>query len=169
MKRIHGESGEFDEEEGLQAQSKDRRRRLPFYLESPLGFTFTWNRPLSSRCGVDVVGGGGGFRILDAGNPAKVLNGWQVGACVRACVRACVCVCACVPCAHVHVCLWGPVWACSVRLCRCMRMSTCAHVRAYMGIGICRCAKCVCLDCLWSGLFIVVPIRYATSHQYIRG
>ena len=40
-KRIHGESDEFDEEEARQAQRKDRRRRAPFYLESPIGFTFT--------------------------------------------------------------------------------------------------------------------------------
>ena len=40
-KRIHGESDEFDEEEALQAQRKDRRRRAPFYLELPMGLTFT--------------------------------------------------------------------------------------------------------------------------------
>ena len=41
MKRIHHESDEFDWEEAQQAQHKDRRRRAPFYLESPIGFTFT--------------------------------------------------------------------------------------------------------------------------------
>ena len=56
-KRIHGESDEFDEEEARQAQRKDRRRRAPFYLESPIGFTFTWNRPL---CAVLMLLGGGG-------------------------------------------------------------------------------------------------------------
>ena len=57
-KRIHGKSNEFDEEEARQAQRKDRRRRAPFYLESPIGFTFTWNRPL---CAVlKLLGGGGG-------------------------------------------------------------------------------------------------------------
>ena len=56
-KRIHGESNEFDEEEARQAQRKDRRRRAPFYLESPIGFTFTWNRPL---CAVLMLLGGGG-------------------------------------------------------------------------------------------------------------
>ena len=56
-KRIHGESDEFDEEEARQAQRKDRRRWAPFYLESPIGFTFTWNRPL---CAVLMLGGGGG-------------------------------------------------------------------------------------------------------------
>ena len=40
-KRIHSESNDFDEEEALQAQHKDRQRRSPFYLESPIGFTFT--------------------------------------------------------------------------------------------------------------------------------
>ena len=40
-KRIHGESDQFDEEEARQVQHKDRRRRAPFYLESPIGFTFT--------------------------------------------------------------------------------------------------------------------------------
>ena len=40
-KRIHGESDQFDEEEARQVQRKDRRRRAPFYLESPIGFTFT--------------------------------------------------------------------------------------------------------------------------------
>ena len=40
-KRIHGESDEIDEEEARQAQRKDRQRRAPFYLESPIGFTFT--------------------------------------------------------------------------------------------------------------------------------
>ena len=40
-KRIHVESDEFDEEEALQAQRKDRRLRTPCYLESPIGFTFT--------------------------------------------------------------------------------------------------------------------------------
>ena len=57
MKRIHGESNKFDEEEAQQAQCKDQRRRAPFYLESPIGFTFTWNRPL---CAVLFLGGGGG-------------------------------------------------------------------------------------------------------------
>ena len=56
-KRIHGESDEFVEEEARQAQRKDRRRRAPFYLESPIGFTFTWNRPL---CAVLMLLGGGG-------------------------------------------------------------------------------------------------------------
>ena len=56
-KRIHGESDEFDEEEARQAQRKDRRRRAPFYLGSPIGFTFTWNRPL---CAVLMLLGGGG-------------------------------------------------------------------------------------------------------------
>ena len=56
-KRIHGESDEFDEEEARQAQRKDRRRRAPFYMESPIGFTFTWNRPL---CAVLMLLGGGG-------------------------------------------------------------------------------------------------------------
>ena len=56
-KRIHGESDEFDEEEARQAQRKDRRKRAPFYLESPIGFTFTWNRPL---CAVLMLLGGGG-------------------------------------------------------------------------------------------------------------
>ena len=40
-KRILGKSDEYDEEEAQQAQHKDRRRRAPFYLESPVGFTFT--------------------------------------------------------------------------------------------------------------------------------
>ena len=40
-KRIQGDSDEFDEEEAQQPQRKDRRRRAPFYLESPIGFTFT--------------------------------------------------------------------------------------------------------------------------------
>ena len=40
-KRIHGESDKFGEEEARQAQRKDRRTRAPFYLESPIGFTFT--------------------------------------------------------------------------------------------------------------------------------
>ena len=31
MKRIHGESNEFDEEETQEAQRKDRRRVAPFY------------------------------------------------------------------------------------------------------------------------------------------
>ena len=56
-KRTHGESDEFDEEEAQQAQCKDRRRRAPFYLESPIGFTFTWNWPL---CAVLMLLGGGG-------------------------------------------------------------------------------------------------------------
>ena len=56
-KRIHGESDQFDEEEARQVQRKDRRRRAPFYLESPIGFTFTWNRPL---CAVLMLLGGGG-------------------------------------------------------------------------------------------------------------
>ena len=56
-KIIHSESDEFDEEEARQAQRKDRRRRAPFYLESPIGFTFTWNRPL---CAVLLLLGGGG-------------------------------------------------------------------------------------------------------------
>ena len=65
-KRIHGESDEFDEEEARQAQRKDRRRWAPFYLESPIGFTFTWNRPL---CAVLMLlggpgGGGGAYRKL---------------------------------------------------------------------------------------------------------
>ena len=40
-KRIHCESDEFDEEEALQTQRKDRRRRVSLYLESPVRFTFT--------------------------------------------------------------------------------------------------------------------------------
>ena len=40
-KRIHGESDEFDEEEAQHVHRKVRRRRAPFYLESPIGFTFT--------------------------------------------------------------------------------------------------------------------------------
>ena len=61
-KRIHGESDEFDEEEARLAQRKDRRRRAPFYLESPIGFTFTWNRPL---CAVlMLLGGGGGAKKM---------------------------------------------------------------------------------------------------------
>ena len=56
-KRIHGESDQFDEEEARQVKRKDRRRRAPFYLESPIGFTFTWNRPL---CVVLMLLGGGG-------------------------------------------------------------------------------------------------------------
>ena len=75
-KRIHGESDEFDEEEARQAQRKDRRRRAPFYLESPIGFTFTWNRPLCAVLMLLGGGGGGGFRgkphpkcTLQNGNP----------------------------------------------------------------------------------------------------
>ena len=41
VKRIHSESDEFDEEEALQSQHKYRRRPAPFYLETPIGFTFT--------------------------------------------------------------------------------------------------------------------------------
>ena len=40
-KIIHGESDEFDEEQARQAQRKDRQKRAQFYLESPIGFTFT--------------------------------------------------------------------------------------------------------------------------------
>ena len=40
-KRIHGESDKFGEEEAQQAQRKDRQTRAPFYLESPIGLTFT--------------------------------------------------------------------------------------------------------------------------------
>ena len=40
-KIIHSESDDFGEEEAQQAQRKDRRIRAPFYLESPIGFTFT--------------------------------------------------------------------------------------------------------------------------------
>ena len=40
MKGIHDESNTFDEEEASQGQRKDRRR-APFCLEWPIGFTFT--------------------------------------------------------------------------------------------------------------------------------
>ena len=40
-KIIHREIDEFDKEEALQAKRKDRRQPAPFYLESPMGFTFT--------------------------------------------------------------------------------------------------------------------------------
>ena len=56
-KWTHGNTDEFDEEEAQQPQRQDRRRRAPFYLESPIGFTFTWNRPL---CAVLMLFGGGG-------------------------------------------------------------------------------------------------------------
>ena len=76
-KRIHGESDEFDEEEARQAQRKDRRRRAPFYLESPIGFTFTWNRPL---CAVLMLlgGGGGGGHSANEERPSP---GWCSFAC----------------------------------------------------------------------------------------
>ena len=61
-KRIHGESNEFDEEEALQTQRKDRRLLAPFYLESPIEFTFTWNRPLYAvLLLLEGRGGGGGY------------------------------------------------------------------------------------------------------------
>ena len=69
-KRIHGDSDEFDDEEAQQAQRKDRRRHAPFYLESPIGFTFTWNRPL---CAVLMLLGGGG------GCQSKHDEDWCVG------------------------------------------------------------------------------------------
>ena len=60
-KRIHCESDEFDEEEARQAQRKGQRRRVPFYLESPIGFTFPWNRPLCAVLLLLGGRGGGGF------------------------------------------------------------------------------------------------------------
>ena len=47
-------------EETPQAQWEDRRRRAPFYLESPLGFSFTWNSPLCAVLLLLLAGGGGG-------------------------------------------------------------------------------------------------------------
>ena len=64
-KRIHGESEKFGEEEARQAQRKDRRRRAPFYLESPIGFTFTWNRPLCAVLMLLEGGGGGGIKVIE--------------------------------------------------------------------------------------------------------
>ena len=47
-------------EETPQAQREDRRRRAPFYLESPLEFIFTWNSPLCAVLLLLLAGGGGG-------------------------------------------------------------------------------------------------------------
>ena len=116
-KRIHGESDKFGEEEARQAQRKDRRIRAPFYLESPIGFTFTWNRPL---CAVLMLlgggGGGGGLRdwktekvrvIHFDSSIFRCLSTLSLFLCVCVCVcvrvRACVCVCVCVcACAYVQ-------------------------------------------------------------------
>ena len=83
-KRIHGESDKFGEEEARQAQRKDRRIRAPFYLESPIGFTFTWNRPL---CAVLMLLGGGGAqcvlppppRIWSTKSMIGIGLGWHLG------------------------------------------------------------------------------------------
>ena len=77
-KRIHGESDEFDEEEARQGQRKDRRRRAPFYLESPIGFTFTWNRPLCAVLMLLGGGGGGGvwsqIKLITFGNELRTYD-----------------------------------------------------------------------------------------------
>ena len=63
-KRIHGESDKFGEEEARQAQRKDRRRRAPFHLESRLANWVHIHLKPTSMCGINVVGGGGGWALV---------------------------------------------------------------------------------------------------------